>query len=147
MKFIDGGVCAPKGFLASAVYSKIKKNPSNKDLGLIFSEVPAVAAGVFTTNKIKAACVVISKEHLKSKNAQAIIVNSGNANCCTGKQGFKDARQTAEVTARALGINPKAVLVASTGVIGRMLPMGKIINNILPPIVSIEELQGLGIVL
>lgn len=130
MKQVEGGVCAPKGFLASAIYSEIKKNSQSKDLALIFSEVPATAAGVFTANRIKAACVTISKEHLKNNKAQAIAVNSGNANCCTGEQGYKDAKQIAAVTARSLGIDTRDVLVSSTGVIGKLLPMGNIINHI-----------------
>jgi len=130
MKIVEGGVCAPKGFLAAAVCAQIKKNNKKNDLALIFSEAPAIAAGVFTTNKIKASCVKISKEHLKNNIAQAIIVNSGNANCCTGAQGFKDAKQTAQIVARALSIQPGKVLVSSTGVIGKLMPMANVINNI-----------------
>lgn len=130
VKIVEGGVCAAEGFLAAGLYAGIKKNLLGKDLGLIFSEIPATAAGVFTTNKIKAACVTVSKEHLANKKAQAVIVNSGNANCCTGKEGLLDAEQMAAVAARMLGIKPADVLVASTGVIGKPLPMGKIINNV-----------------
>jgi len=130
MKFVDGGVCAAKGFLAASVYSGIKQNILSKDLAIIFSEVPSVAAGLFTTNKVQAACVAVSKAHLKNNKAQAIIVNSGNANCCTGKQGLLDALQMAKVTAKTLNIKPEDVLVASTGVIGKAMPMGKVINNI-----------------
>lgn len=130
MTFVKGGVCAPKGFLAAGAYSGIKKNPLNKDLALIFSKDPAVAAGVFTTNKIKAACVDISKEHLKNNKAQAIIANSGNANCCTGIQGKRDTKDTAEAVALELRIKEADILVASTGVIGRLLPMAKIIDHL-----------------
>lgn len=141
MKFIDGGVCAPKGFLAAAVNSQIKRGHRSNDLALIFSQVPAAACGAFTTNKIKSACVLVSMRHLKNNRAQAIIANSQNANCCTGKQGLQDAYQTAEVTGRALNISPHNVLVASTGVIGKYLPMGKIINSI-PPLVKLLSTQN-----
>lgn len=141
MKFIDGGACAPKGFLAAAVNAEIKKGRKSKDLALIFSEVPAAACGAFTASRIKSACVLVSKRHLKNNRAQAIIANSQNANCCTGKQGLQDAYQMAEVTARALGINPHNVLVASTGVIGKYLPMGKIINSI-PLLVKLLSTQN-----
>jgi len=130
MTFIDGGVCAPKGFKASGIYAGIKKNPLKKDLALIFSESPAVAAGVFTKNKIKAACVTVSKGHLKNNTAQAIIANSGIANCCTGAKGKKDAKEMAQVVALELRIKQENVLVASTGVIGYFLPMNKIIDHI-----------------
>jgi len=130
MRIIEGGVCAAKGFLAAGIAAGIKQKSNNRDLALIFSETPACAAGVFTTNKVKSACVTVSKEHLKNNKAQAIIVNSGNANCCTGPQGLLDAKQTAEAVASALNIAAQDVLVASTGVIGRPLPMGKIINGI-----------------
>jgi len=130
MKMIKGGVCAPKGFLASGIYSGIKKNAFSKDLALIFSEAICTAAGVFTTNKIRAACIKISGVHLKNNKAQAIIVNSGNANCCTGEQGFRDAEQTVEVVARALDLKASLVLISSTGVIGKLMPMAKLINHI-----------------
>jgi glutamate N-acetyltransferase/amino-acid N-acetyltransferase len=130
MKLIEGGICAPGGFLAAGIYSGIKRNSNSRDLAVIFSEVPAVAAGVFTSNKVKADCVVVSEAHLKDDKARAIVVNSGNANCCAGPQGLKDARQMAQVTARALDIDRTEVLVASTGVIGKPLPMEKIINGI-----------------
>lgn len=109
-------------FKASGVVSGIKKN-GNKDLCIIFSEKEAVAAGVFTTNKVKAAPVLLDMKHLQSKNTQAIVVNSGNANACTGKQGMEDANSMAELTASLLDIPSDSVLVSSTGVIGVPLPM------------------------
>lgn len=130
MRFIKGGICAAKGFLAAGIYSGIKVNPLSKDLAFIFSEVPAAAAGLFTSNKVKAACVAVSKAHLSNGTAQAVIANSGNANCCTGVQGLRDAGQMAMAAGRALGIKPADVLVASTGVIGKLMPMGKVLNSI-----------------
>jgi len=109
-------------FKASGVASGLKKN-GNKDLCIIYSEKESVAAGVFTTNKVKAAPVLLDMKHLQSKNTQAIVVNSGNANACTGKQGMEDANTMAELTASLLGISADSVLVASTGVIGAPLPM------------------------
>lgn len=135
MKKISGGITAPLGFKASGIYCGIKKavfglSRQPKDLGLIYGEVPAVSAGVFTTNRIKAAPVVISQKHLKQKFSRAIIVNSGNANCCTGKKGMLDALAMAKAAARALRLKKEQVLVASTGVIGQMMPMEKIVSHI-----------------
>lgn len=109
-------------FKASGVVSGIKKN-GNKDLCVIYSEKKSVAAGVFTTNKVKAAPVLLNMEHIQSENIRAIVVNSGNANACTGEQGQKDAKTMAELTASLLDISSDSVLVASTGVIGVPLPM------------------------
>ncbi|MBI4654747.1 MAG: bifunctional glutamate N-acetyltransferase/amino-acid acetyltransferase ArgJ [Nitrospirae bacterium] len=113
------------GFKLSGISVGIKKK-RKKDLALIFSETPANVAGIFTTNKIKAAPVRLDIERLASKKGQAIIINSGNANACTGKQGLKDAEETADITAKELGISSSLVYVASTGIIGRTLPMHKI---------------------
>ncbi len=113
------------GFKAAGIASGLKKN-GRKDLGLILSEVPACVAGVFTQNKIKAAPVLLDIERIKQGACQAIIVNSGNANCCTGKQGMRDAKNMAGHAAAALGISEDHVLVASTGVIGEQLPLSKI---------------------
>src|ERR1700676_3450095 len=107
---------APKGFTFSAVEAAIKK-PGRLDLALICSEVPAVVAAVFTTNKVKAAPVLLDEERVKAGTCRAVVVNSGNANACTGKQGLADARETARLVAGQLGIAEEAVLVASTGVI------------------------------
>ena len=117
------------GFLASGISSGIKEK-NKKDLGMLFSKQPATAVGAFTTNKIKAAPVLISKEKIKQKNSQAIIVNSGNANACTGDMGLKDASDLCKLTAEELGISEKLVMVSSTGIIGVALPMDKIKKNI-----------------
>jgi glutamate N-acetyltransferase/amino-acid N-acetyltransferase len=113
------------GFQTAAVASGLKKDGA-KDLGLIFSQVPANVAGVFTRNKVQAAPVLLDKERIQSGSCQAIIVNSGNANCCTGEQGMRDAKEMARLAASALKISPELVQVASTGVIGEPLPMAKI---------------------
>jgi glutamate N-acetyltransferase / amino-acid N-acetyltransferase len=140
-KVIRGGVTAPKGFFAAGVFCDIKRlgtgKGSNKgrklDLGIIRSAGCAVAAGMFTTNQICAAPVKVCIEHLKNKRgtAYAIVVNSGNANACTGAQGLRDAKKMAQVVARELGFPAHHVLVASTGRIGVPLPMRNVANGIL----------------
>jgi glutamate N-acetyltransferase/amino-acid N-acetyltransferase len=128
MKVIDGGVCAATGFKAGALYAGIKDNKAQKfDLGLVFTETPANAAAVFTTNKVKAAPVLISMEHLQKtgKIASAVILNSKNANACV-KDGLQTAKTMCDKTATGLGINTENVLVCSTGVIGQSLPIDKI---------------------
>jgi glutamate N-acetyltransferase/amino-acid N-acetyltransferase len=114
-----------QGFKASATAAGIKKD-GQPDMTLIFSKKDAAAAGVFTTNKVKAAPVVLSQENIRDGKARAIIANSGNANACTGQDGLNKARHTAELVARELKIKPDEVLVASTGVIGSPLPMERI---------------------
>ncbi|MFO7840534.1 MAG: bifunctional glutamate N-acetyltransferase/amino-acid acetyltransferase ArgJ [Desulfosalsimonadaceae bacterium] len=114
-----------KGFKAAAVASGLKKT-GDPDLGIIYSVVPAAAAGVFTTNRVQAAPVVLSRERIRSGLCQSIIVNSGNANCCTGEKGMADAAATARAAARSLGISEDSVLVASTGVIGAPLAVERI---------------------
>jgi len=128
MIVVRGGVTTAKGFVANGIASGIKKS-GRSDLAVLYSEVPAVAAGSFTTNKFQASPVKISKAHLKNKLHQAIIVNSGNANCANGKAGDKDAYLMASLVASASGINEKEVLVASTGIIGEPLPIEKIKSN------------------
>ena len=129
-KIIDGGVTAPLGFKAAGVNCGIKKG-KNKDLALIYSEADALASGMFTTNKFKAAPVIIDLKHLHNgKTFRAIVANSGGANACTGNKGIKDAEKTAELTAKELGINKEQVFTASTGVIGKALPMDKIKKGI-----------------
>lgn len=119
-----GTITSAKGFLAGAVSAGLKtKGEQITDLGILFSEAPAVAAGMFTTNKIKAAPVILCQRHLAKRSAQAIIVNSGYANACTGEQGTTDAIEMANLAAKKLGISAQDVLVASTGVIGACLPM------------------------
>lgn len=131
LKFVKGSVCEPKGFVAAGVSCGIKDPKSPKlDLAIIRSESPAVTAGVFTQNKIKAAPVVLSQTYLKNVDAQAIIANSGNANACTGPTGMEDARAMADQAAIAMGLLRREVLVASTGIIGVPLPMKRLAPGI-----------------
>jgi glutamate N-acetyltransferase/amino-acid N-acetyltransferase len=126
---INGGVTAPNGFKAAGVHGGLKMN--KKDVSLIFSEVPAVAAGVFTTNKVAAAPVVIDKEQLaKGNKISAIVCNSGIANACTGEQGLKDGWDTIRFTAEQLNIGEDSVLISSTGVIGKNLFMDRLMKGI-----------------
>lgn len=133
---IKGGITAPLGFLANAVYCGIKKKGrAIPDLAMIYSEKTAVATGLFTTNKVKAAPVRLSIKNLRFNQARAIIVNSGNANCCNGKQGEDDALTMVKGVAERLHLKPREVLVASTGVIGRPLPVHKI-TRMLPELTA-----------
>jgi glutamate N-acetyltransferase/amino-acid N-acetyltransferase len=118
-----------KGFLFSGISAGIKKD-GKRDLGLIYSEVPAQVAGLFTTNAVKAAPVQLDRERIKKGFCQAIIVNSGNANACTGNQGLKDARRISSLVAKQLGIDEGWVFPSSTGVIGNPLPLKKIEEGI-----------------
>jgi glutamate N-acetyltransferase / amino-acid N-acetyltransferase len=118
-----------KGFKASSIAAGLKKNGA-PDMALIYSEREAVAAAVFTTNKVKAAPVLLSLEHVTNGRARAIIANAGNANACTGSEGLKNASMTADMAARELGVDPNDILVASTGVIGAQLDMDKVSNAI-----------------
>lgn len=115
------------GFLASAVSAGLKKT-AELDLSLIFSQKKAVTAGVFTTNKVKAAPILLSQERVKHGFIRAVIANAGYANACTGARGLHDAIQTADMAAKELGIAPEETLIASTGVIGAYLPCNLIIN-------------------
>lgn len=126
---IDGGVSSPKGFLSSGIHSGVKKSGKN-DLSLVYSEVPAYSWAMFTTNKACAAPVTLSKSHIQDQNIQAIVINSGNANACTGQKGLSDAYEMATVTASALNIAPQNVIVSSTGLIGLPLEMDKIKSGI-----------------
>ena len=138
-KVVPGSVIAPQGFLASGVFCDIKRlgtgKGSNKgqkrDLALIVSEVPAIVAGMFTTNQICAAPVKVCAERVQAGTAQAIVVNSGNANACTGKQGMKDARAMTALVAKQLHIPDEHILVGSTGRIGVTLPMANVREGIL----------------
>jgi len=123
-----------KGFQFSTVEAAIKK-PGRKDLALIWSEVPATAAAVFTTNAVKAAPVLLSMERIACGRAQALVVNSGNANACTGSQGMADARETTRLLAEGLGIPEQLVQVCSTGVIGVPLPMERM-RSALPKLLA-----------
>jgi glutamate N-acetyltransferase/amino-acid N-acetyltransferase len=128
---LDGGVTAPAGFRAAGVACGIKAN-GTPDLAVIASDAPSTAAAVFTTNLAQAAPVLVSREHIQSSAGRisAIVVNSGCANACTGGDGMSHASQMTELTARALSIDPTAVLVASTGVIGVKLPMEHVARGI-----------------
>ena len=134
MKFIEGGVCAAKGFKASGIYCGIRKNKTKKDLSLIYSEKPADAAAVYTTNLVKGAPLTVTKKHLENGKAQAIICNSGNANTCNAN-GIEIAEKMSEITAEALGIDANDIVVASTGVIGQPLDITPIAKGI-PSLVS-----------
>jgi len=125
LRTLQGGITAVKGFLASGISAGIKKN-GKPDLALVFNKTPCTVAGLFTKNRFCAAPLLLCKKHLKKGGGQAIIVNSGNANAFTGPQGLRDAEAMASSTARALAINKSSVYVASTGVIGESLPIGKI---------------------
>lgn len=130
MKRIEGGVTAAKGFEASAVAAQIKYK-DRTDMAMVYSQVPCICAGTFTTNVVKAACVKWDKEIVESgKKTQAIIVNSGIANACTGEEGFGYCKDTANAAAEALQIDAEGVLVASTGVIGKQLPMDRVIAGV-----------------
>lgn len=128
MREIGGAVTAPSGYRAAAARCGIKTE--GPDITLILSDRPASVAAVFTTNQVKAAPVLVSREHAAGGRARAIVANSGNANCCTGEQGLADARAMASLAAEAVGIDPGEVLVASTGVIGHPLPMVKVEQGI-----------------
>ncbi|MBM4146055.1 MAG: bifunctional glutamate N-acetyltransferase/amino-acid acetyltransferase ArgJ [Nitrospira sp.] len=119
----------PKGFLFSTVEAAIKK-PGRKDLALIYSEAEANTAGMFTSNKVKAAPVKLDMKKIRSGRGQAIIVNSGNANACTGKKGMEDAVEMTRLAARRLKIKPSLVYVCSTGVIGTPMPIDRITAKI-----------------
>lgn len=120
-----GGVTAPAGFRAAGVHAGLKKTPE-KDLAVLYSEVTCAVAGVFTTNRIKAAPLELTMSRAAGGRARAVVVNSGNANACTGEQGRAGARETAQLAAELLKIPAAEVLVASTGVIGVPLPLAKI---------------------
>jgi len=129
MKQIHGGITVVPKIKAAGISAGIKKD-GVKDMALIVADKPAVAAGTFSTNRSRGAPTYVSQENLQEPVGQAIIVNSENANACTGEQGFKDARRMVEATASALNIDPSLVFVASTGVIGQPLPMDKVEQGI-----------------
>ncbi len=125
MKQISGGITAVPGIRASGVHGGLKPD-NQKDVALIVADAPAVAAGVFTRNRVCAATVLLSREHLNNQIAQAVIVNSGNANACTGEEGLNNAQKMAAMVGEHLNLEPENVLVSSTGVIGVQLPMDAI---------------------
>src|SRR3954454_6223782 len=121
---IPGGITAPLGFIAGSAYCGIKaSNADRPDIALIYSPQPTVAAGTFTTNKVKAAPVRISAVNLRSADTRAIIANAGNANACTGVGGIETAKRMTKAAAEALGLKDKQVLVCSTGRIGVAIPI------------------------
>jgi glutamate N-acetyltransferase/amino-acid N-acetyltransferase len=138
IKKIPGSICAPRGFKAAAVFCDIKRLGTGKgsekgrkdDLALIVSDVPAAVAGMFTTNQVCAAPVKVSARNAARKFARAIVVNSGNANACTGARGMVDAEKMTELTAQNLGIEAREVLVCSTGRIGVPMPMANVKRGI-----------------
>ncbi|MDD5593168.1 MAG: bifunctional glutamate N-acetyltransferase/amino-acid acetyltransferase ArgJ [Candidatus Margulisbacteria bacterium] len=136
-------ITSPEGFTAAALAAGIKKS-GKLDLALIVSEIPAVAAGVFTSNQFKAAPIIVSQKNIKSGFCQAIIANAGNANCGTGKQGLEDAKRMVAETAKTLGVKPEHVLVASTGSIHHFLPMKNIIPAIRPLVAKLSRAGGEG---
>ena len=129
---ITGGtITSPQGFQAGAVYAGIKQDDTKLDLGILFSGVPAIAAGVFTTSNIRAAAVTLCQQRLKKNNKiSALVVNSGCANAYTGNQGMKDCEEMASLAGGVAGVSPNEVLVASTGVTGQLLPMSLIREGI-----------------
>jgi len=129
VKVIKGGVTAPRGFLAGSASCGIKKS-GKTDIALLFSKVPCISIGTFTTNKVKSGSVILSMERLKKGCGQAVVVNSGNANCCVGIKEIKDAREITSLVARMLKLRSESVLMASTGIIGRPLPVDKIKKGI-----------------
>jgi glutamate N-acetyltransferase/amino-acid N-acetyltransferase len=130
MTFLNGGITSAKGFRAASVEAGVKY-AQRRDLTVICADVPCVTAGVFTTNRVAAAPVVVDREKLAASSmAQAIVVNTGCANACTGAQGLADARKIAETAATTLGLDPALVLVSSTGVIGTLLPVDRILAGV-----------------
>lgn len=123
---VENSVTAPRGFRAGGIACGIKSDGEIKDLALLISDVPCVAAGTFTTSKTAAAPVTVCQEHLQDGKAQAVIVNSGNANCATGLLGLQNAHRMTEYVARRFNVEQELVLCSSTGIIGRQLPIEKI---------------------
>ncbi|SFU57661.1 glutamate N-acetyltransferase [Clostridium sp. DSM 8431] len=136
---INNGITAPKGFLSSGIHCGVKEGYEKKDLGLIYSKIKCTAAGVYTSNKVKGAPILVCKKHLQDNKAQAVIVNSGNANTCNGDDGFLKAEKMTEAAACGLKINKEDVLVASTGVIGLPLNIEAIEKGIPSLVDSLSE--------
>ena len=141
---ISGGVCAAKGFKAAGVPARIKYEGRN-DVALVVADAPCAAAAVFTTNAVAAAPVLYDRQIVKGGKIQAILANSGCANACTGEAGYKDAELSALATAGELGIDPKHVLVASTGVIGRRLPMDRLLAGMKDAAGKLERSEAAGL--
>ncbi|MDP4180073.1 MAG: bifunctional glutamate N-acetyltransferase/amino-acid acetyltransferase ArgJ [Bacillota bacterium] len=137
----EGGVTSPKGFLAAGDACGIKKN-GKKDIAVISSIDTAVVAGVFTTNVVKGHSLQVTMEHIKSGYSRAIVINSGNANACVGEQGYKDAREMADMTSNLLQCEPEEILIGSTGVIGMPLNMPSIRSGIRNAVQRLSENGG-----
>ena len=140
MKIVEGGVCAAQGFKAGGIHCGIRKNKSKRDLSMIVSTVPAHAAAVYTTNLVKGAPLLVTKEHLSDGCAQAILCNSGNANTCNAN-GVEIAQAMCTMAAQATGLQPTDIIIASTGVIGQPLPLAPIAAGMEPLAASLSE-QG-----
>ncbi len=140
-RILRGGITSVQGFVASGIHAGIKKD-GRPDLALILSQSVATAAGCLTRNRFKAAPLLVTREHLKTHRGRAIIVNSGNANACTGKQGYRDAKKLAYWVAEALHLPMHQVFVASTGVMSEPLPMEKIQKAIPKVITSLSSTGG-----
>ena len=138
MQIIEGGVCAAQGFKAGGIHCGIRKNKSKRDLSMILSAVPARAAAVYTTNLVKGAPLVVTKEHLADGLAQVILCNSGNANTCNA-DGIDIARSMCDMAAQATGLRATDVVIASTGVIGQPLPLAPISEGMVPLVASLSE--------
>jgi glutamate N-acetyltransferase/amino-acid N-acetyltransferase len=141
MRIIIGGITAPIGFVAAGIHCGLKKNVKKKDLAVIYSKKICAAAAVYTTNKVKGAPLLVTMEHLENLQAQAVIVNSGNANTCTGQVGYENAKKMAELTAESLNIKVEDVIVASTGVIGVHLNM-EVLEKGIPEVCNTLSKQG-----
>ncbi len=137
IKFIEGGVCASKGYTASGVHCGIRRSQSKKDLALIVSEVKANAAAVYTTNLVKGAPLLVTRSHLANGHAQAILCNSGNANTCNAN-GVEVAEKMCEMLANALPVAAEDVVIASTGVIGQPLNLEPIAAGIAPLVAGLS---------
>jgi glutamate N-acetyltransferase/amino-acid N-acetyltransferase len=142
MQLIRGGITSVPGFLASGIHAGIKKD-GRLDLALIYSEQECALSAVMTRNRFKAAPLLLDIQHLKTPKGHAVIINSGNANACTGRQGYRDALEMARLTAVALGIARRRVCVASTGVIGQPLPMDRIRRAIPLAVKALNRRGGL----
>ena len=140
-QIISGGITAPKGFMAAGISAGLKST-GGKDLALILSQTEAIAAGVFTTSQVRAACVDYCRQRLQAKaSARAILCNAGQANAATGEPGWSDAIESAELLAQELNVSPNAVLLASTGVIGKRIKMDAL-RQALPQLVRRADEKG-----
>ncbi len=139
----NGGITSARGFMAQGVCAEIKKK-DKKDLAVVYSDRRGSAAAVYTTNKVRAACIDVTRENLADGLARAIVVNSGNANACTGEQGYKDAKAMTQILAdvMGMGVNREDVIVGSTGVIGVPLPMDKVEGGIYEAVITMSRAGG-----